>query len=47
MQFIQQAGGQQLANDGDRSAHRDIRCAWFALQRGDGLGEVTSPTKPS
>jgi hypothetical protein len=40
MQLVEETCGQQLTNDGDGSAHRDIRCARLILQRGDGLDEV-------
>ena len=40
MQLVEETGGQQLTNDGDGSAHRDISLAGLVLQRGDGLDEV-------
>ena len=37
VEFVQQPHGQQLADDGHRAAHGDVRVARFGLQGGDSL----------
>jgi hypothetical protein len=40
VQYVDETGGQQLANHKDGSAHRDLRLAGLVRQRGDRLDEV-------